>query len=398
MTEGEGVDETEHRTWARKRPAKRRVLVTTWSRRGVAGQLLEPLLRSRRALRERDGLTVQIATVPKVQAAADLIRRERPDIALLAPSWREASEEVVAAFEGVRAGATEVAVGCLDGFDGPSTPYLDALPFVDGYFKKQLFRDRSLYTREIAGGHPFVAWMWESGIATDRRWNFGSVTDASLVQKLALSWNIGDRADHRRAIARLAHSSASVASDAELNRSIDVHCRVGLTGGPSRSWYARHRRHALAMVGALDSNVHVVSNPAQGDARRISRRRFRGELRRARIVVSPFGWGEICHRDFEAIVAGAVLVKPSMEHLETRPDAYRAGATYVPVAWDLSDLSAAVEALLADEGRRRAMVEAARDRLRTALSAAASYRRVRTLLRRVERAASCRVGGDSADG
>lgn len=363
-----------------------RILVTTWSTNGVAGQLLDPVLRCRRQLMKRAGLSIRVRTVPDVRQAGRIAERTRPDVVLIAPSWREEAPTVVEAFAALRASCPDTAVGCLDGFDGPSTPFLEALPFVDGYFKKQLFRDRRLYTREIAGGHPFVAWMWTSGIATDRRWNFGSVADPALTRKLALSWNIGDRADHRKAMVR----SGGIRDGAP--RDIDVHCRVGLTGGPSRSWYARHRRHALAAVAELDPRIRVVRNPATGDARRISPRRFRGEMRRARVVVSPFGWGEICHRDFEAIAAGAALVKPSMEHLETRPDAYRAGLTYAPVAWDLSDLESTISGLLDDEERRRAMVAAARDRLRIALGRGAVHRRVRGLISDLVRARDERCG------
>ena len=32
-------------------------------------------------------------------------------------------------------------------------------------------------------------------------------------------------------------------------------------------------------------------------------------------LLSPFGWGEICYRDFEAIMCGNILVKPDMSHL-----------------------------------------------------------------------------------
>lgn len=52
---------------------------------------------------------------------------------------------------------------------------------------------------------------------------------------------------------------------------------------------------------------------------------------------SPFGWGEVCFRDFECFLAGAVLFKPSMDHLETWPNYYVPNVTYVPFAWDFSD-------------------------------------------------------------
>jgi hypothetical protein len=80
----------------------------------------------------------------------------------------------------------------------------------------------------------------------------------------------------------------------------------------------------------------------------------------ARVCVSPFGYGEVCFRDFEAVVAGCLLVKPDMSHLETTPNIYRPFQTYIPVRWDFADLAATVEQWLADEPRRREITGNAR--------------------------------------
>ena len=32
-------------------------------------------------------------------------------------------------------------------------------------------------------------------------------------------------------------------------------------------------------------------------------------------MLSPFGWGEICYRDFEAALNGMLLIKPDMNTL-----------------------------------------------------------------------------------
>lgn len=72
------------------------------------------------------------------------------------------------------------------------------------------------------------------------------------------------------------------------------------------------------------------------------------ELCSAKACISPFGYGEVCFRDFEAVLAGAVLIKPDMSHLETRPDIYRPWETYAPVKWDWSDLPEVVDRVLGD--------------------------------------------------
>ncbi len=54
-------------------------------------------------------------------------------------------------------------------------------------------------------------------------------------------------------------------------------------------------------------------------------------------ILSPFGWGEICYRDFEAALGGNLLLKPSMDHIETWPNIYREDC-YFKLDWDFSNL------------------------------------------------------------
>ena len=66
----------------------------------------------------------------------------------------------------------------------------------------------------------------------------------------------------------------------------------------------------------------------------MSREKYNIELGNSKCIVSPFGWGEVCYRDFEAFVYGATLIKPSMDHLMTYPDWYKENETYIPIDWD----------------------------------------------------------------
>ena len=54
-------------------------------------------------------------------------------------------------------------------------------------------------------------------------------------------------------------------------------------------------------------------------------------------MLSPFGWGEICYRDFESALYRNVLIKPSMEHLLTWPNIYQP-FTYFKLDWDFNNL------------------------------------------------------------
>ena len=79
----------------------------------------------------------------------------------------------------------------------------------------------------------------------------------------------------------------------------------------------------------------------------------------AEFCVSPFGYGEVCWRDFEAMLCGCLVIKPDMSHVETNPDIFRPHETYVPVQWDYADLEEKCSYYLEHEGERQRIVDQA---------------------------------------
>lgn len=133
------------------------------------------------------------------------------------------------------------------------------------------------------------------------------------------------------------------------DRPIDLHARLAVDG---TDWYRAMRSDCVAAAARL-RHVRVVTGTGIGLAR------YMQELRAAKIVFSPFGYGEVCWRDFEAVASGAVLLKPDMSHVRTEPDIFVAGETYMPVRWDLADFEDTVHRLLGDPGLRERLTRQA---------------------------------------
>lgn len=127
-----------------------------------------------------------------------------------------------------------------------------------------------------------------------------------------------------------------------VNRPIDLHARIAVKGS---DWYQAMRSQCADAVGRL-RGVNSVTGASVGFVR------YLHELRSSKICFSPFGYGEVCWRDFEAVANGAVLLKPDMSHIRTDPDIFVAGETYMPVRWDLSDFQEKVHLLLGDADLR----------------------------------------------
>ena len=134
-----------------------------------------------------------------------------------------------------------------------------------------------------------------------------------------------------------------------FRKSIDVHARLGRKGD---RWYEAMRNESLdALDGLRDFNVVKDFG--------VSKPQYLRELGASRICYSPFGYGEVAWRDYEAIAYGSLLVKPDMSHLETDPDLFIAGETYVPVKWDFSDVEEKIRYYLEHNAERESIVERA---------------------------------------
>lgn len=210
---------------------------------------------------------------------------------------------------------------------------------VDAYVKKHLVRDRDQY------GKP----TWGDTNLTDfyvRRHGLEAESQCypvpeSFFEKLFVGSSF---AIEPRTIGRFLGTFP-----ASGERPIDLHMRITVEGEP---WYAAMRREAMQKASEL-KNMRVVK---EGFVRR---RKYERELRQSKMCFSPFGYGEVCWRDYEAVVAGSLLIKPDMSHIETWPDIFVAGKTYVPIAWDLSDLEEKCRYYLEHPGERLDITRAA---------------------------------------
>ncbi len=121
-------------------------------------------------------------------------------------------------------------------------------------------------------------------------------------------------------------------------RPIDLHARLAING---IDWYKAMRQEAKEAVNTLSIPNLIVAKDG-----RVKRYKFFEEMTQSKLCFSPFGYGEICWRDYEAFATGAVLLKPCMNHLMVDPDIFIPNETYISLKWDLSDLEEKIETYL----------------------------------------------------
>lgn len=122
------------------------------------------------------------------------------------------------------------------------------------------------------------------------------------------------------------------------NRDLDVFCAMTLDyASPGVTHHRGLAMKTLERLSRLRTALVRGRVLAQAD--------YTNLMRRSRICVSPWGWGETTIRDYEAMYAGCVLIKPRTNFIESWPMVDE--RHYVPCAVDFADLPAKIDEVLA---------------------------------------------------
>jgi len=236
----------------------------------------------------------------------------------------------------------------LDNTASTGTTHFEVLPYVDQYWKKQLLNDISLYEKKYHGERIFTDYYYNIK-KTNQPGKFNIPLDPIFKSKIKLSWNLGmgdyGRLQKYSNLIRMLPWSLKTkislkypkCNDDSLNKkSIDVSFRGSQKYTSDLIAYQR-----LEIINRLTKRG-VQFSPLKYS-------QYLEELRRSYVAPSPFGYGEICYRDFEIFISKALLLKPSVEHISTYPNFYKPMKTYFPLSWDLNDFDSSLEYLLSNK-------------------------------------------------
>lgn len=102
------------------------------------------------------------------------------------------------------------------------------------------------------------------------------------------------------------------------------------------SYYINHRKSSWDELSKIEDKYQIIKDKLPYD-------QYITYLKQSKIGVSPFGMGEVCFRDFEIIQNGTILLKPSMDVVNTIPNPYIPNETYIPCKEDWSNLNELIE-------------------------------------------------------
>ena len=251
----------------------------------------------------------------------------------------------------------------LDTGDGSGNTWFGVLPYVDLYCKASLLRDKNryaspLYSERFSSDY----YHRQFGIVDERRSDNRSPLNSDDIEKVTVSWNLGLGDLHastkwRRRI-RMLYGEPSYdyrTCKVSVYRQIDVSYRVANHRHLATVSFPRKRVKDLLENSRLSADWKIIAGG------KIKYEDYIAEMWGTAVAPSPFGLGEVCYRDFEAYLAGALLFKPDMAHIETWPDYFKPGDTYVPFAWDFSDFIDQLEHFLISRAEREEIAQRGQD-------------------------------------
>ena len=230
--------------------------------------------------------------------------------------------------------------------------------YIDEYWKRSIFKNLDLYTKTLYGGHLFSDYYHEKYSINDESDSFSSQTsNGADLTKLKVAWNIGigafplaknnilnrEYGKIRRLVTGLSASPLITpvkgaikiymsAMKNELEKDVNIKQKKKSVSGRFESGIYRNsigHQRVIMQEKIKNKNIFLTG--------KIDRWSFTQEAFSVRGMLSPFGWGEICYRDFEAAIGGSVLIKPDMSHVETWPNIFT-NNSYIPLSWDLNEL------------------------------------------------------------
>ena len=279
--------------------------------------------------------------------------------------WAQHTPRVLLTFELLRQHVEKIFY--FDINDSTGWPHARVLPYVDRYVKNQALKNKLLYLKPFYGHRIYTDYYHRVFNVMDKEEIFSEViADASLLDKLIIGWNSG-LADYscygpyrmglynKMPISHLLTYPVRF-TEVQRQRVNELSCRMGISYvRDSIAWQRRQIREKLKSFG------HVKTD-------KLSRRQYYRELEESKLVVSPFGLGEITLKDFEVFLTGGLLVKPDMTHMETWPNFFQDSETMVSFNWDLDNIQERLQTVLSDYKKYIDIAEYGQDRYRHYLS------------------------------
>ncbi len=221
----------------------------------------------------------------------------------------------------------------FDTSDSTEIELPEIIPFVYKYCKAQKLKNFENYKKSFYGGRIFTDFVYNKYNVKDRTPRYSKKLSESDQKKICIFWNSSiNNFGFDRIITSTLYKifknkkflklpTSGYAPERLRKKFMSTNFNVDYSR-ESVAWHRKNIHKLLDINNLVRKNFFLYFN----------------DLLNTQFVLSPFGWGEINYRDYEAFLSGSVLIKPDMDHLDTWPNFYKKGKFYIDYKWDCSDL------------------------------------------------------------
>ena len=209
----------------------------------------------------------------------------------------------------------------------------EVFDYVDLYFKSQILKNKDLYKKKLYGSRIYSDYFHKKFKVRDNFIMFQRPLTDSNLKKLKLSWN--------SSLANYSLKGKMLMLGYKYLKNYDFLFLPKKKYIPSLT-----RPNLFLYKGNFEYERNTISWQRQQifkkmkksiDTRRVNLIKYYNLLKKSKVVISPFGWGEINYKDYEAFIYGNLLFKPDVSHIQTWPELFYRNKTYLQFKWDLSD-------------------------------------------------------------
>lgn len=254
--------------------------------------------------------------------------------------------------------------------DSAGTTQFEVLPYVKKYIKKQLYIDRSLYSKNLYGGRYYTDFYHKKFNVEDRQVYKQTKLENKFRKKIILGWNIGvaqifdysknSLFDYWKEYLKfrfLNKKNFELALNFSENNSKKINIISLMNRDFKRETISFQRKKIYQFLKNSEYENCIYNQ-------RLNKKEYLKNLKDSKISLGSYGWGEICYREFEAVRCGASFITADMSNIDTWPNIYFKNETYLPYNLDFSNISEVINELLNNNELRTKFVKNSQEVLR----------------------------------
>ncbi len=249
--------------------------------------------------------------------------------------------------------------------DSAGTTQFEVLQFVKKYVKKHFYKDKKVYFKNLMGGRYYTHYYIEKYNIKDYHEYDQEILKAEYLPKLILGWNLGvalffdyisfSKIDYFFELVKFKYFNSKnykVKLPHYQNWSLD-HKKNNFISLMNTDFKRKSVGFQRMKLKEILTNIDYQNKIIEG---RFSKRNYYKALRNSKVSIGAYGWGEVCYREFEAVMCGVAFMTADMSNIETWPNIYHDGETYLSYDFDFKNLEHNLEKLINDLNLRKRLV------------------------------------------